>query len=375
MSGPSESKHAQVFAALALDIRQGRWLPGERVPSEAELVERFGVSRITVSRAMRDLKQAGLVERRPGSGSFVTDRKSPDALSFGLLIPNLGDSEIFELICQGMMASPLAGRHALLWGRGASPQRGAADTGGKSANAWKLCRQFVERKVAGVFIAPLEHEPDQERMNARIVKALDKARIPIVLLDRPLQPFPAPSRYDLVGIDNRAAGYILTSHLLDQGCRRVQFVSLVGAASTVADREAGFREALLASDVPWDEIVIHRETDYADDVVSKLMTTHRPDGLVCANDRTAALLMHALLRAGYRIPTDVRLVGVDDQEFARLLPVPLTTLRQPARRIGDVAFDLMLGRIARPDLPIRHVQLPCELIVRESCGANGRAAA
>jgi len=374
MIGTADSKHAQVFAALALDIREGRWLPGERVPSEAELVERFGVSRITVSRAMRDLKQAGLVSRRPGSGSFVTDRKSPDALSFGLLIPNLGDSEIFELICQGMMASPLAGRHALLWGRGASPQRSAADAG-KSGNAWKLCRQFIERKVAGVFIAPLEHQPDQEQINARIVRALDKARIPIVLLDRPLQPFPTPSRYDLVGVDNRAAGYILTSHLLDQGCRRVQFVSLAGAASTVTDREAGFREALLGRGVPWDDIVIHRETNYGDDVVANLMTRYRPDGLVCANDRTAAMLMHALLRAGLRLPTDVRLVGVDDQDFAKLLPVPLTTLRQPARRIGDVAFDLMLGRIARPDLPIRHVHLPCELIVRESCGAKARAAA
>ena len=373
MTEPKDSKHAQVFAALSLEIRQGRWLPGERVPSEAELVERFGVSRITVGRAMRDLKQAGLVERRPGSGSYVTERKSADALSFGLLIPNLGDSAIFEPICQGMMASPLAGRHALLWGRG-TPLHPTGD-GARSANAWKLCRQFIDRKVAGVFVAPLEHEPDQERINARIISALDKARIPIVLLDRPLQPFPAPSRYDLVGIDNRAAGYVVSSHLLDQGCRRVQFASLAGAASTVADREAGFREAMLARGVPYEKIVIHREADYGDDVVRNLMETQRPDGIVCANDRTAALLMHALLRAGYRIPADVRLVGIDDLEFAKLLPVPLTTLRQPARRIGDVAFDLMLGRIARPELPVRHVHLPCELIVRESCGINARAAA
>jgi GntR family transcriptional regulator, arabinose operon transcriptional repressor len=375
MSTTADSKHAQVYAALNQEIREGRWSPGERVPSEAELVERFGVSRITVSRAMRDLKQTGLVERRPGSGTYVAERKSADALSFGLLIPNLGDSEIFELICQGMMGSPLAGRHALLWGRGAPSRQAGSDGSGKSANAWKLCRQFIERKVAGVFIAPLEHEPDQERINARIARALDKARIPIVLLDRPLHPFPAPSRYDLVGIDNRAAGYILTSHLLDQGCRRVQFASLAGAASTVADREAGFREAMLARGVPYEKIVIHRQADYGDEVVNDLVPTHRPDGLVCANDRTAALLMHALLRGGFRIPADVRLVGIDDQEFSKLLPVPLTTLRQPARRIGDAAFDLMLGRIARPDLPVRHVHLPCELIVRESCGAKARAAA
>jgi DNA-binding LacI/PurR family transcriptional regulator len=62
-------------------------------------------------------------------------------------------------------------------------------------------------------------------------------------------------------------------------------------------------------------------------------------------------------------------VGIDDVEYARLLPVPLTTLRQPTRQIGDVALAVMLERLQRRDLPARQVLLPCELVVRESCGA------
>jgi DNA-binding LacI/PurR family transcriptional regulator len=104
-------------------------------------------------------------------------------------------------------------------------------------------------------------------------------------------------------------------------------------------------------------------------VVKAIMDAHQPDAIVCANDRTAARLMQTLLRLGYGIPNDVRLVGIDDVEYAGLLPVPLTTLRQPTRQIGDVALAAMLDRVARRDLPTRDILLHCELIVRDSCGA------
>src|SRR5256885_17233869 len=64
-SGPRTTrKHRQVYSSLSRDIHSGRWKLGERLPSEAQLVARFGVSRITIGRAVRDLQAAGLVERR-----------------------------------------------------------------------------------------------------------------------------------------------------------------------------------------------------------------------------------------------------------------------------------------------------------------------
>src|SRR5262245_53203517 len=104
-------KHRQVYAALWRDIQSGRLKRGDRLPSEAELVRSFGASRITVGRAVRDLQRDGLVERRAGSGTYVKTPYAPRAMSFGLLIPELGETEIFEPVCQGMMASPLAHKH------------------------------------------------------------------------------------------------------------------------------------------------------------------------------------------------------------------------------------------------------------------------
>jgi DNA-binding LacI/PurR family transcriptional regulator len=98
----------------------------------------------------------------------------------------------------------------------------------------------------------------------------------------------------------------------------------------------------------------------------------RPDAIVCANDRTAAGVMHALLDAQLRIPDDVRLAGIDDVAYAALLPVPLTTMRQPAREIGVAAMAAMLDRVRRPDLPPRDIFLHTTLVVRRSCGSGRR---
>src|SRR5687768_4986451 len=197
-------KHQQVYSALRRDIQSGRLAKGDRLPSEAELVRLFGTSRITVGRAVRDLQTAGLVERRAGSGTFVKAPAASGGLSFGLLIPDLGETEIFEPICQGMMASPLAEEHALIWGS----LSGAGTS--KAEHAWQLCRQYIDRGVSGVFFAPLELTSTRDDVNARIASALDAAGIPVVLLDRTVTAYPRRGHHDLVGIDNRRAGYVVT---------------------------------------------------------------------------------------------------------------------------------------------------------------------
>jgi len=310
---------------------------------------------------------AGLVERRAGSGTFVKRPAAAAGHSFGLLIPDLGETEIFEPICQGMMASPLARQHALLWG--STP---AGDVS-KDERALDLCRQYIERRVAGVFFAPLELTPGKDEVNNRIARALEEAGIPIVLLDRTVLPYPRRGSHDLVGIDNRRAGYVITEHLLRLGARRVAFVALPDAAATVDARQAGYREALYTRDAPVDRALVWRIDPSNRSEIERRMRETSPDGIVCANDRTAGQLMHTLLRLGLSVPHDVRLVGIDDVDYAALLPVPLTTLRQPTREIGDAALTTMLERLARPDRPARDVLLHATLVVRDSCGAPAGA--
>jgi GntR family transcriptional regulator of arabinose operon len=357
-------KYRKVFDALQREIQSGRLMAGDRLPSEADLERTFGASRITVGRAVRDLQLAGLVERRAGSGTYVKARSLSEPLSFGLLIPDLGETDIFEPICQGMMASPLARQHALVWGSLTSTDAS------KEERAWQLCRQYIDRRVSGVFFAPLELTAGKDAVNQKIAQALDDAGLPVVLLDRTVVPYPERGVHDLIGIDNRRAGYRITEHLLRLGSRRIAFVARENAAATVDAREAGYREALYAWTSPIDRELVHRldPTNIAD--VRRVLDSTRPDAIVCANDWTAARLMHTILGLGYSVPDEMRLVGIDDMEYASLLPVPLTTLRQPTREIGAAAFAAMLDRVRRPDTPVRDIFLQTQLIVRRSCGAS-----
>lgn len=361
---PAPSKHHEVFATLLREIQSGQWKEGERLPSEADLTIRFGHSRITIGRALRDLQLAGVINRRAGSGSFVSRSRVGSAHSFGLLIADLGETDIYESICRGMMASPLAKEHALVWGS-APADNAPGDAERRAARAWQLCKQYIERRVDGVFFAPVGMSPVPGDVNHRIVRALDNANIPVVLLDRSVTPYPDPGRHDLVGIDNRRAGYVMTEHLMQRGAKRVVFVRQPESAPTVDARESGYRRAVLTLHQPVEGVRLD-PTDSA--AVEAMLTAHTPDAIVCANDRTAARLMHSLIKLGVRIPADVRLAGIDDVDYATLLPVPLTTYRQPTLAIGEVAMSTMLTRVASRELPAHDIRLRCELVIRESCG-------
>lgn len=363
----AEPKYLQIVASLRKAIEEGRYRNGVRLPSEAELVRRFGVSRMTAVKAMQHLQQAGLLVRRVGSGTYASESVAMHALGpkpvFGLIIPDLGQTEIFEPICKGMSASPSRAGHSLSWGHSAAPSANRED------DAEHLCQQYIDQRVSGVFFAPIEFGARREQANRRVLKALKAARIPVVLLDRCVLDRQRRSEYDLVGLDNRRAGYMMTDHLIRQGARRVGFLAVEGSAETVEDRIVGYREALYAHGLPLDAGLVLRVDPAEAAAVQSAIAAQGIDALLCANDLTAARLMRTLLGLGVRIPADMRIAGIDDVRYAGLLPVPLTTFHQPCLDIGAAAIATMVDRIGNPHLPARSVLLQGHVVVRQSCGA------
>jgi DNA-binding LacI/PurR family transcriptional regulator len=356
------TKYRRVFASLHASIQSGKLKPGDRLPSEAELGLLFSASRITVAKAVADLQRMGLVTRRPGAGTHVKAVQPASGRTFGLLIPELGLTEIFEPICHGIMRSTYARSDALLWGHASTSVQESA------REAQVMVQSLITQKVAGVFFAPLVMSPDKDAANRRIAKALERAQIPVVLLDRGYMPFPERSAHDLVGIDNRQAGFLAADHLLRLGARRLAFLSGEYTANTVDARVAGFYEALRRHGiVPAADPVLRGSAQDAA-FVRSLLDGLRPEAIVCVNDLTAAQLMQSFMGLGVRIPEDVRIVGMDDVKYASLLPVPLTSIHQDCAGIGMAAMTAMLCRLDHPELPTRDVVLPARLVVRRSCG-------
>jgi DNA-binding LacI/PurR family transcriptional regulator len=362
MQEPSP-KYQIIRESLSDEIASGKYQPGQRLPSESELVKTFAASRPTVIKALRELQLSGIIERRAGSGSYVRADAAGRGYTFGLLIPELGRTEIFEPICRGMAEAQHGGHHVLLWGSS------FGDEANIEQQASQACRQLIAKKVSGVFFAPLELTPRKDAINRSVAELLDKAGIPVVLLDRDLVSYPERSQYDLVGIDNRRAGYVVTKHLIQGGCRRIVFLGRPGSAPTVDARIGGYKRAIAESKLPNGPHVLRMDPENQADV-KKVMTRLRPEAFVCANDFTAAHLLKTLTDLKFDVPGDVRMAGIDDVKYASLLSVPLTTIHQPCASIGASAVGAMLGRLRDPNLPARDILLNFHLVVRESCGTR-----
>jgi GntR family transcriptional regulator of arabinose operon len=359
------AKYGAILDAIRKEIADGKYDSDRQLPTESQLVARFKVSRPTVARALRELQNEGIVERRAGSGTYLKGGSARDAGRLGLIVPSLGKTEIFDPICAEIARQAQASHYALLWS-GSWP----VDPEARVQQAEELCHRYVREKVSGVFFAPVELLPKDETINQHIVSALDEAGIAVVLLDRDMFKLPRRSRYDLVGIDNFAAGFDLADHLIQLGCRRIAFVELPYSASTVDLRIAGWREAMMRAGLECGPDRVFTGDVSREDFVRKVLGRDRTEAIICANDVTAATLMQTLSRAGLKVPGDVRLVGFDDLRYASLLSVPLTTMHQPCQAIGQAAVEAMRERIRNPGMTRREILLDATLVIRSSCGAE-----
>lgn len=358
------TKGERIYDELLRQISGGVFPEGARFPSEATLANRFGASRPTIAKALNRLEESGLLVRRPGSGSFVNPPKQTERM-FGLFIPNLGDTEILDPIYNQIMTLAEHTGFSILLGAGLDRAEHI-----EVDHARQVCDRFLEKGVAGVFFVPYELTSNASELNRYVTASFEAAAVPIVLIDRDIVSFPERSRYDLVGMDNFRAGWIMANHLLRRAAERVDFILRPYSASTQVERILGYQEALrqagLVAQPTW--VQQHSPTDR--EFVEWLIRHDGARSFVCGNDSTAADLISTLDSLGIEIPGEVRIVAFDDVKYAKLLRVPLTTYHQPCPAIGTMAVRLLLERLDDPTLAPRRVLLDGELVVRASCGVE-----
>jgi GntR family transcriptional regulator, arabinose operon transcriptional repressor len=353
-------KFSSVLKQLQEDIIKGKYPFGHQLPTESELAAKYKVSRPTIAKAYDQLKEKGLVEKKAGAGTFIIYKGKTTNKLIGLLLPGAGESEIFELIFKQISNETKDRNISCLWD-GAIGN----DAELRKKQILEICNDYIKKGVMGILFSPLERAEEKDDLNKKVCKLFEKHKIPLVLIDRDIVTFPERSNYDLIGIDNYKAAYEMASHLMDCKCRRIVFFHRPFSAPTVYMRQLGIQGAISnsAADISFETVSDNPENI---EIIQKIVKGKSKTGIICANDATAAALLSSLRELKIAVPDDIKIVGFDDMKYARHLYVPLTTYRQPAADIGTSSIDLLMNRIANPNLATITLSLKGELIKRDS---------
>ncbi|MXP57495.1 GntR family transcriptional regulator [Pantoea sp. Taur] len=360
----------RVYLELTQRIHRGDYASGERLPTEVMLCAELDVSRPTLSRALSRLREQGLISSTQGSGHYITYAEPsqmthlPPAMALGILSPRMEANEsgfLFEQIFKSIAALSQPFNFDLVWngvmtlGTGASRQAIISKIEG-------VIERYQRSGVKGVFFIPIEFHPFATEINQLILSKLERDGMSVVLLDSDVVRWPARSRWDLIGIDNVAAGAVMTRHLLAERPRRIDFLCERFSANTVYMRMLGYQLALQEAGIsPLPEWQHEGELNHAD-FIHQLLASGARD-VVCANDFTAMKLLSLCSQQGVKI----NVVGFDDNEYSALLGIPLTTWKQPFNAIGHNAVVAMMHRLDNPEASPLHLIAQGELIVRASC--------
>ncbi len=180
------------------------------------------------------------------------------------------------------------------------------------------------------------------------------------------------SQASFVDVDNHQAARLAVEHLIEQGHRRIGYISNGPLAYTGAsDRLAGYQDALETYGIPHDETLISAgdfgpESGRAAVQTLLTQTTLPPTAIFVASDVVAIGVMNMLHELGLEVPDDIALVGYDDIPIARYLTPPLTTIRLPAFELGKRSGEVLLSIIKSNSSAPQKILLGTELIIRES---------
>ena len=226
----------------------------------------------------------------------------------------------------------------------------------------KLVQAFAERRVDGIIVI-------SSRVGALYLPLLKELDVPIVLVNDQY----SGDFVHTVMIANREGSRAAVEHLIGLGHRRIAYLGERNGYQSDAERFRGYKEALAAAGIECaGELAAEGDgrPEAAIEAMDGLLKLSDPPTAVCCyNDMTAMGAMQAIRTCGLSVPEDVSVTGFDDLFFAPYLNPALTTVRQPMRRMGQMAmenlFKLMLGEES-----VVQVNVEPQLIVR---GSTGRA--
>ena len=219
---------------------------------------------------------------------------------------------------------------------------------------------LLRQRVDGIIVAAASQRWD-------ILSTAEIKHTPIVFTDRDFEGMHGP----FIGADNINGALIGTEQLIKCGHQKIGILAGFQRLSSMRDRLTGFKLALQRHGLSFRHDWVIESTlgiEEGRQAATKILSTEdRPTALFVNNNYLSLGTLLALKDLGVRCPEDIAIIGFDDHPWTAVSSPPLTVIRQPSRQIGRIAAEMVEDLInGKEPNPLR-VELPCELVLRNSC--------
>lgn len=342
-----------IARALRDRICAGDIIVGHYLPTERELQEQYGASRSTVRRALAMLVEEGWAQSVPSKGVIAATgvvRSRSDKIA-------LVDGSTYVLRVMLVRIGTLLrerGYHLVHVG------------GSNHASMEDQLEYASNGEFAGAFIWPFRGFPEASAMQNAV------RSLPVVTLDHKVRGLDS----DFVTFDYFGAATLATEHLIRQGCQRIAVTGMIDMLSVTHDRFSGYMNAMFKHDLqpqPSDFIFTSTSGLAAPDptpLLERLKQPNRPDGLFVFQDEFVPLTIETVLRAGLRVPRDVKIVAIGDDVDVDVDGAGMTAVVLDWDAMAEEAVQLLVERMESPLRPPQTRLANHRLVVRGLCGAN-----
>ena len=327
------------------------------VTTSHDVARLAGVSQATVSRVLREDPKVRPETRDRVLRVLAETRYEPNAAartfrtnrsgSVGVVVARLS-YQLYPVMLEAIGAQlARLGQRMIVWD---------SEHGG-DLPASRALRQGI---IDGVILTAATSESE-------FLKDTVSPHAPVVLINRTVACYPS----DQVSSDNLSGGQRVAEYLLRNGRQRIALIGGIPRASTIRDREQGFRETLQRAGVDLPPHFYERSETFShasgQEAVTRLLELGTPpDAIFCVNDVLALGAIDGARALGVRVPDDLWVVGYDDIELASWGAYDLTTVRQPMGQMVAHAIDLLLAKIANRNKPLEYKCFSNELVIRRS---------
>ncbi len=327
-----------------------------------DLAKELKVSPSTVSRALQNHPSIGkstikavkklAVERGYRLNSIAASLRKQQTNNIGVLVPWINRPFIAFLISGAEEAARAAGYNVLI-----------SQSHDSFENEADNVKAFFESRVCGLIVSLAMETKEYGHFDRFLAN-----NTPVVFVDR------IPEQLDShkVIIDNYAAAFKATQHLIEQGCRRIAHFGGALHQTIYRERRRGYEDALRKNNLPLDErIIMHGDLLSADEglkMTARLLGSPTPpDGIFSANDTAAVSAIQYAKSVGVRIPEDLAIIGFNNDPLCLIVDPALSSISHPAIEMGRIAVQQILRiKEAGGDVITQTITLKTDVIARAS---------